>query len=283
LSSTADAGLKLREVKGPSAFGTTWGRFWDLLWLTAVTEFKLRYLHSVLGYAWTLLRPLLFFGVVFVVLRQILRFGEGIPNYAAMLLLNIMLFQYFQETTTRAVRSVTSREGLVRKMQFPRIAIPVSVSLTGALTLCLNLVTGFALILVLGVEPRPSWLLLPVVLVLLVMFTTAIAMILSVLYIRFRDVAQVWSVVSRVLFYATPILYPIEIVPDEFRPIVAANPLAPLFELARVWVVDPTAPGPVEAAGGALMLLIPIALFIVICVFALWIFAREAPHVAEVL
>lgn len=273
----------LREVTGPSALGTSWSRFWTLLWLTSVTEFKLRYVHSRLGYVWTLLRPLLFFGVVFVVMREVLRFGQGIPGYASMLLLNIMLFQYFQETTTRGVRSVTGREAVVRKMQFPRIAIPLSVSLTSTFTLCLNLVAGFALLLLMGTEPRATWLLLPVLLALLVTFTTAVAMLLSVLYVRFRDIAEVWSVVSRVLFYATPILYPIELVPEGFRSVVAANPLTPIFEQARVWIIDPAAPGPAEAAGGAALLLVPLALFLAVCGLSVWIFKREAPRVAEAL
>lgn len=273
----------LREVRGPSALGTSWSRFWTMLWLTAVTDFKLRYVHSKLGYAWTLLRPLLFFGVVFVVMREVLRFGQGVPNYAAMLLLNIMLFQYFQETTTRAVRSVTARENVVRKMQFPRLAIPLSVSLTSTFTLCLNLVAGFALLLLMGVGPRPTWLLLPALLAVLVVFTTAVAMLLSVLYIRFRDVAEVWGVISRVLFYATPILYPIEAVPEGFRTLVLVNPLTPLFEQARVWVVDSSAPGAIEAAGGAPLLLVPALLFVATCALSLWMFNREAPYVAEAL
>ena len=113
------------------------------------------------------------------------------------------------------------------------------------------------------------------------MITTAVAMIVSSLYPRFRDMAIIWSVLSTVLFYASPVLYPIEKVPDGLRDLFLLNPLAPLLELARKWIVDPTAPGPVDAAGGALRLLPAIAIFAAICALGVWLFRREAPRIAE--
>lgn len=283
MSTTAVHAPELREVKGPSAFGGSPRRFWELLWLTSVTEFRVRYANTVLGYVWTIVQPLIFFGVIFMVLREVLRFGAGVENYALILVLGIVMFQYFSQATARGVRSVSAKERMVRKMQFPRIIIPLSVSLTAAFTLLLNLVAVFALFLVTGLEPRWSWLLLSVVVLGLVLLTTALAMILSVAYVRSEDTAEGWSLVSRMLFYASPILYPIELVPDSFRSIVAANPLAPLLEQARVWVIDPSAPNAVEAAGLVGGLLVPIGLIVAICAFALWLFEREAPRVAEAL
>lgn len=279
----AGAPTELREIRGPSAFGGGLKRFLHLLWLTSLTEFRVRYIGSTLGYAWTLLRPLLFFGVIFVVLRGIIGFGADIKGYAAMLVLNIILFQYFSDATNRAVRSVSARENMVRKMQFPRIVIPLSVSLTAGFTLVLNLVAGFVLIVITGVFPRPSWLLLPLLLVLLVLVTVGTSLILSVLFVRSEDVAQIWNVFARMLFYLSPILYPIELVPEELRSLVSLNPLAPIFIQAREWVVDPAAPSAVAAAGGVPGLLIPLALIAVICAFGLWLFEREAPRVAEAL
>ena len=125
---------ELSPVRGPSAFGGTPRRFLDLLWLSSAIEFRARYATTFLGYLWTIVRPLIFFGLIFLVMRQILGFGKNIPNYGLMLIINLVLFQYFQEATARALRSVTSKEGLVRKMQFPRIVIPLSVSLTAGST-----------------------------------------------------------------------------------------------------------------------------------------------------
>lgn len=272
---------ELREIRGPSAFGGEWRRFWHLLWLMSVTDYRTRYVNSVLGYLWTLLRPLLFFGVIVVVMRQIIRFGGGIENYVEMLLLNLMLFQFFSDATGRAVKSVASSENLVRKMQFPRITIPLSVVLSAAFTTLTNMIAVFALLIALGLDPRWTWLLIPVIVLALLLFITGISLTLSAAYVRFRDVQQFWNVISRTLFYATPILYPIELVPESFRTIVASNPLSPIFEQARIWIIDADAPTITEAAGGAAYLLIPLAIFLGLGAFGVWIFDREAPRVAE--
>lgn len=279
----AGEALELRDVRGPSAFGGEARRFGELLWFTSVTEFKVRYANTFLGYLWTIIRPLLFFGVIFMVLRQVLRFGAQVENYALMLVLNIVLFQYFSEATARGVRAVAAKEAMVRKMQFPRIVIPLSVSLTAAFTLALNLIAVVPLFLVAGLPPRWSWLLLVPVVLVLILLTTGLVMILSVLYVRSEDTQQGWGLISRTLFYASPFLYPIEFVPESFRALVAGNPLSLLLEQARVWVVDGSAPNAVEAAGVTAGLAIPLALLAGICLFALWLFEREAPRVAEAL
>ncbi len=283
MSAGGEQVLQLRDVRGPSAFGGDLRRFWELLWLTSLTEFRVRYANAFLGYVWTIVQPLIFFGVIFLVLREVLRFGENIENYGLILVLGIVLFQYFQQATARGVRSVAAKEGMVRKMQFPRIVIPLSVSLTAAFTLLLNMVAVFPLFLVAGLDPRWSWLLLAPIVLVLVLFTTAVTMILSVLYVRFEDTQQAWSLISRILFYASPILFPIELVPEALRKVVAANPLAPLLEQARIWVIDSDAPNGVEAAGALAGAVIPLGLIATTCVLALWWFEREAPRVAEAL
>ncbi len=120
----------------------------------------------------------------------------------------------------------------------------------------------FVFLLASGIDPMWTWLLLPVVIALLTVFTTAVSMIVSALNPRFRDIGIIWSVAVTALFYATPVLYPLEIVSGKLGQLLALNPLAPIFELARKWVIDPTAPGPAELAGGAIWLLVPAALFV---------------------
>ena len=115
----------------------------------------------------------------------------------------------------------------------------------------------------------------------LFVFTTAVSMLLSSLYVRFRDTAIIWSVVSTALFYATPVLYPIERVPSQYRDLILLNPLTPMFEQTRKWVIDPGAPGAVSAAGGWTHLLPSLALFVGICVLGAWYFNRAAPRIAE--
>ena len=276
-----DTSLELREVRGPSALGGGWRRVFDLLWLIGVTEFRRSYLGTALGYLWSLARPLMLFGVLLVVFTQAFDLGERVREYPVLLLFNIVLFGFFQESTVMAVNSIVAQESVVRKTQFPRLVIPLAVVLTGLFNLGTNLVVVFAFILVSGVDPMWTWLLLPVVVALLTVFTTAVSMIVSALNPRFRDTGILWSVAVTALFYATPVLYPLEIVTGALGELLALNPLAPLFELARKWVIDPTAPGPAELAGGATWLLVPAALFVAVCALAAWVFNREAPRIAE--
>lgn len=283
MSAPAEANApELRPISGPSALGGGTRRFFDLLWLTAVTEFKLSYHGTVLGFFWSLVRPLLLFSILLLVFTQIFRFGDSVENYAGMLLLNVMLFSLFQEATDGGVQSVVKNEGVVRKMQFPRLVIPLSVVLTKTMQFSLNLVVVFAIIIASGVQPVWTWLLFPVVILALLVLTTATTMLLAALYVRVRDVAIIWTVIATVLFYATPVIFPIELVPLSFRDLVQVNPLTPIFEQAREWIIDPSAPGAIEATEGSrLLLVISIGLYVAICVVGVWYFNREAPRVAE--
>ena len=276
-----EAALRLREVRGPSALGGGWRRFVELLLLMAATEFKRTYFGTALGYVWSVARPLMLFGVLLAVFTQVFRIGSEVPEYPVLLLFNIVLFSFFSEATVTAVTSIVGQEAIVRKTQFPRLVIPLSVVLTTLFNLALNLTVVFVFILAWGIDPAWSWLGFPLILVLLFVITTAVSMIVSSLYPRFRDVSIIWSVLSTLLFYATTMLYPLEIVPYRRRDVLVINPLTPLFELARSWIIDPTAPGPVSAAGGWDGLAAPIAIYVATCVLAVFLFNREAPRIAE--
>jgi ABC-2 type transport system permease protein len=273
--------FELRPVKGPSALGGGSKRFGELLYLISVTEFKRTYFGTILGYAWSLLRPLLLFAVLLFVFTKIVRIGSGVPHYPELLLMNVVLFGFFSEATGLSVMSVVGQEGVVRKTQFPRLVIPLSVVVTSVFNLSLNLVVVFAFLLAFGVSPEWTWLLFPPLVGFLFAFTTAVSMLLSSLYVRFRDTAIIWSVLSSALFYATPVIYPLEVVPSQYRDLILLNPLTPLFEQARKWVIDPDAPSAVAAAGGWSHLLPGIALFALICASAVWYFDRAAPRIAE--
>jgi ABC-2 type transport system permease protein len=274
----------LRPIPGPSALGGGRRRTLELLIMLAVTDFKKSYFGTALGYLWSLARPLILFAVLLAVFTQVFRIGSQVPNYPVLLLFNIVLFTFFQEATLTAVNSLVSQEAVIRKTQFPRLVIPLAVVLTSLFNLGLNLIVVFIFILAWGVDPAWTWLLFPVILGLLFVFTTAVSMIVSSLYPRFRDTLIIWSVGATVLFYATPVLYPMEVVErtsQALHDVLLINPLAPLFELARKWIIDPTAPGPVEAAGGFVGLLPAIGIYLAICILAVWSFSREAPRIAE--
>jgi ABC-2 type transport system permease protein len=277
----SDTPVELRDVRGPGALGGGWRRALDLLYLISITEFKRTYFGTVLGYLWSLARPLMLFGVLLAVFTQVFRVGSQVPHYPVLLLFNVVLFGFFQEATATAVTSIVNQEAVVRKTQFPRLVIPLAVVLTSLFNLGLNLVVVFVFILAFGVGPMWTWLLFPVLLALLITITVAVSMLVASLYPRFRDMAIIWTVLSTVLFYGTPVLYPITVVPETLRHIIALNPLAPIFELARKWVIDPNAPGPAAAAGGAVWLVFPALIFVAVCVLAVWVFTREAPRIAE--
>jgi ABC-2 type transport system permease protein len=274
-----DLSSQLRDVRGPSALGGGWRRSLELLYLIAVTDFKRSYLGTALGYLWSLGRPLMLFAVLLTVFTQAFDLGDRVVQYPVLLLLNIVLFSFFQEATTQAVSSIVSQESVVRKTQFPRLVIPLAVVLTSLFNLAVNLVVVLAFMLIAGVDPRWSWLLCPVVLLLLFVLTTAVATLLAALFPRFRDTAILWSVAVTALFYATPVLYPLELLSGWLGDLIALNPLTPIFELARRWMIDPGAPWP--AAGGSWRLVVPVALFAAVCALAALVFRREAPRIAE--
>lgn len=277
------SGAPLREVRGPSALGGGTRRFFDLLWLMSATEFKRVYFGTVLGYLWSLIRPLMLFGVLLFVFTKVFRIGSEIAEYyPVLLLLGIVLFTFFQEATSNAVTSVVTQEGVVRKTQFPRLVIPLATVLTGLFNLGANMVVVLVFVLAFGVDPTWTWLLFPLALLALLILTTAVSMALSVLYVRFRDVAIIWTVVAQALFYFSPILYPVEALQNKtYEQLLMINPLAPIFQQVRVWVLEPGAPTAVEAAGGWVHLLPATAIFVGACVFAVWIFTRDAPRIAE--
>lgn len=274
----------LKEMKGPAAVGGGWRRFASLTWMVALTEFRLTYFGSVFGYLWTLMRPLMMFGVYYVVFTQIVDLGKDIEHYPALLLMNIMLFQFFTEATSNAVLSVVARENLVRKMQFPRLVIPVSVVVTSLLNLAVNMLAVLVFVLANGVEVRWTWLLLPVALIPLILLTTGVSMILSAAFVKYRDVLPIWGVVSQAMFYASPILYTVSTVEkDVIREILHFNPLTGILEGMRYLIIDPDAPGPISSWGGFPQALVPIVTIVVLFVFGLWYYNRQAQTAAELL
>jgi ABC-2 type transport system permease protein len=278
---TSEEMPELREIRGPAALSGDQPRFWRLVWYLARTEFILKYKGSFFGYVWSLLSPLLLFGVLYLAFTKVLRFGNGIENYAAVLLLNLMLFQFFADSTSRAMVSIVGGEGLVRKMEFPRFAIPLSVVLAACFTLGLDLIVVIAYMLISGVPVTTDWLFLPVLIVWLSVFAVGASLLLSALFVYFRDTAQIWVVITRVMFYASPVLFPIELFPSGWKTLLLLNPLAPLFAQARIWMVDPEAPGFSQAMGGAIYWIYPMLMLVTIAVLGFWVFEREAPKVAE--
>ncbi len=269
-------------IKGPSALAGDPRRFLHLTWTLAVLEFRLKFFGSVLGYLWQLMRPLMLFGVMLFVFTRAVRLGSGVTQYPVVLLTGIVLFTFFSECTGGAVTAVVDREGLVRKIHFPRLVIPLSVVLTAYFNLALNFIAVLIFMLARGVDPRWSWLQIFPLLLFLGLFATGVAMILSSTYVRYRDVKPIWEVVLQAIFYGSAIFFPIENIPSvKLQHLIMCNPLAAVVQQARHALIDPTSPSAGQAIGGDTRLLIPLGITLFLAVVGFWYFNREAPRIAE--
>ncbi len=279
---------RLRTEHGPSAFGSDLRRFWALTLTLARTEFKLRFFGSALGYVWSLMRPLMLFGVLYFVFVVIARLGS-FPFYGVYLLASIVLFTYFGEVTSASVTCLIAREGMLRKVRFPRMVIPLSVSLTALFTLAMNLVAVLVYALISGVRPRWTWIEMVPLVLLLVVFATGFGMLLSALYVRYRDVQPIWDVFVQALFYASPVLYAVDrgrghrFLGANVEHLLMDNPLAVVFTQMRhaVLPADPTAQSAAQAIGGWPQMAVPLGIVVAVFAFGLWFFNREAPRIAE--
>ena len=275
----------MHQIKGPSAIGTDPWRFAQLAWTLAATEFKLRFFDSMLGYLWTLMRPLMLFGVLLVVFTQVLDLASGVVLYPQALLLGLVLYTFFSEATSMAVRSIVESEHIVRKVDFPRLAVPVSVVIQALFNLGLNLIVVAVFILGAGGEVRVSWLWIFPLVVLLATLAAGLAMLLSMLFVRYRDVQPIWDVIVTALFYTSPIFFTVELVRQQYDEGVVqwlmVNPFAAILQQARHTLVDPSHPSAADAAGSLAWLLIPLVLGLVLFVIGAQVFRRGAPRVAE--
>lgn len=282
-------------IRGPRALSDSWPRFWHLSYNIARSEFKLKFFGSALGYVWQVVRPLLLFGVLYVFFVVILNVdkapGAAGEFYGVQLLGSIVLWTCFNEAASGAVRSVVDRENIVRKIQFPRLAIPISIVLLAIFNLGLNLLVVLIFALISGVPLMLSWLELPLIVVMLTALSTGVAMLLSALFVRFRDIQPIWDVASQILFYASPVIIPVEAVRHELLSqgssgqllyhIYTLNPLVAIFQQFRHAMVNHAVLSAGQVMGSWVALLEPLALVAAIFALGFWYFNREAPHIAE--
>jgi ABC-2 type transport system permease protein len=256
-------------------------RLWALTWTLAVTEWRLRFYGSFFGYLWSLARPFALFGVIYVVFAEFAKLGDDVPHYPVYILFSLVLFQFFTEIANGSVQSLVARENLLRKVRFPRLAVPLSIALTALFNLGMTLIAVMIFALASGVTPMWSWLELPLLVAILLVFALGLGMMLSVLFVRYRDVQPIWDVISQALFYASPVLYVATMVPEEFQRAYLANPIAAVLTSMRHAVIDPNASPVWEAIGGVERLLVPGGIVVVAFALGWWMFKREAPRIAE--
>ncbi len=208
----------------------------------ALTEFKLKYSGSILGYLWSLVKPLLFFGILYVVFTYIFRLGKGIPNYPVYLLLGVVMWTFFAEATMGGMHSIVERGDLIRKVNFPKLIIVLAAVLNATTTFLLNMIIVFVFLVFSKIVPPVSiFVFIPLVLE-FILFVLGVSLILSTLFTRFRDFAHIWEVSLQLLFYATPIIYPITLIPSQFTKFVFLNPIAQMIQDSRWAIISNSVP-----------------------------------------
>lgn len=211
-----------------------------LLYELVKTDFKLRYQGSAIGYAWSLLKPIMLFAIMYVVFVHFLRFGQGIEHFSVALLLGIVMWTFFTEATGQGMQSIVARGDLIRKIKFPKYIIVVSSTISALINLILNLFVVFIFMLFDGVHFGWSALLFPLTILFLYVFALSLAFLLSAIYVKYRDIAPIWEVASQALFYGTPIIYPLQMVMAYSvfaAKALMASPIAALFQNARAQLV----------------------------------------------
>jgi len=256
-------------------------RLANLTWTLAITEWRLKFYGSALGVAWSLIRPFAFFGVIYFVFTEIAGLDENVKYYGVYILFALVLFSFFAEVTLTSVQSLVTRENLLRKMAFEPIVIPLSVMITGLLNLATTLGAVGIFALANGVYPRLDWLQMIPIIVALAMLATGIGMLLSTLYVKYRDVYPIWEVFSQILFYGSSTLYVGTTVPEQYRAEFLMNPISALFAQMRHAVIDDTAPTAATIVGGYDRLLIPMGIIVGLFALGAWVFRRASPRIAE--
>ncbi|OGL30996.1 hypothetical protein A3D14_00575 [Candidatus Saccharibacteria bacterium RIFCSPHIGHO2_02_FULL_47_12] len=246
-----------------------------------VSDFKLRYQKSVLGYLWSLLRPLMMFGILYVVFTHIIKIGKGVPYYPAYLLLGLVLWTFFVEATVAGMNSITARGDMIRKVNVPKYVIVVSTTLSALVNFLLNMVVVFVFMLLGDVPFRPTILLAPIFIGELVVLSLAISFLLAALYVKFRDFSHIWDVVLQVLFYAVPIIYPLTIVPAKIVKWVSINPLTQIFQDVRSLMITAETLTTKEVFHSQIGRLLPMGIVVLIVILASWYFRRSSRNFAE--
>jgi ABC-2 type transport system permease protein len=249
-----------------------------------VTDFKLRYQGSVLGYLWSLLKPLLLFAILYVVFVKFLKFGGDVEHYPVYLLLGVVMWSFFIEATSQGMQAIVARGDLIRKINFPKYIIVISGTISALINLILNLLVVLVFIFINGVDLHFSALWLPINILELYVFSLAIAFLLGAMYVKYRDISHIWEVFLQGAFYGTPILYPISMVVAQSEiaaKILMLNPVAQIVQDARFNIITHQTVTVESLIKNPFVVAIPYAIVVVLIVFASWYFRKNQKYFAE--
>lgn len=253
-----------------------------ILRVIAGSEYKLKYAESALGYVWSIAKPLAMFGVLYTVFGRFFKLNAGFEHYPLYLLIGLVTWIFFVDATGLAMTSLVARAGLLRKLSFPHIVIPISVTVSAAMTFVVNLVVVAVFIAFNGITPSWDWLWIPLLVLELVIFTIAVGLVLATAFVRLRDLAQLWELVIQLLFFGTPIMYPVGFLPPWAKLIAFVSPVVQVMQDFRAIIVGgPQAITAADVYHTAWGYLAPLGFCAIVLAFGLWIFHRESPWFAE--
>ncbi|MFT8787567.1 MAG: ABC transporter permease [Bifidobacterium psychraerophilum] len=265
---------------------------WVILKEMVRTDFKLRYQGSFLGIAWSVLKPLMLFCVMYMVFVRFLKFTDGTPTFPLVLLLGISLWNFFAEATNMGLTAITGRGDVLRKVNFPKYIIVASATIGSLIGLAINL--GVVLVFCLFSRVQFTWrvLWLPLNLLEFYILALGVALLLATLNVYFRDIQHIWEVASQMLFYATPIIYPLSMViarlgqhnGEIVSKIMLLSPPAQVIQDIRANLIAPeTTPTVWTMFSNFGFQIIPIVLTVFILVLGIHVFNKHSQKFAEVL
>lgn len=248
------------------------------------TDFKLRYQGSILGYLWAIIRPFLMFGTMYLVFAKFLRFGDEIPHYPVYLLVGTVLWNFFIECTNQGIQSLLIRSDLMRKIAFPKWIIVLSATTTALINLGINFVVIILFSFFSGIAPSLGWLLVPFLILELYLLSLGLALLLGSVNIKYRDVQSIWEVVVQALFYAVPIIYPIQMVAtySNFTAhLLMLNPIAQVIQDVRSLLVTDATLTSWEILPHFLLNFIPLFLVGLVFIAGIFVFKHKSKYFAE--
>jgi ABC-2 type transport system permease protein len=246
-----------------------------------ITDFKLRYQGSILGYLWSLLKPLALFTILYFVFVKFLKFGGDIPHYSVYLLLGIVLWSFFAEVTNSGLGSIVGRGDLLRKLNFPRYVIVLSTAFSALINLGINMIVVVIFMIINGVGFSFSALWSIVFIVELFILALSLAVILSALFVKYRDMSHIWEVVMQGLFYATPIIYPLSMISTKYAQIILINPLAQIIQDIRYYVISDQTITAQSLDSPIIIRLLPFIIVLVLTIISVLYFKKRAKYFAE--
>lgn len=257
---------------------------WILIREIVITDFKLRYQGSMLGYVWSLLKPLFMFAILYVLFGLVLKTGETVEHFPVYLLLGLLLWNFFAEVTSISLTTIVGKGDLIRKLNFPKYVLVLSSTIGAFINLTISFVVLIGFMIFNQVDLSWNILYFPLLVLQLVILSVGVGFMLSALYVKFRDISYIWEIVMQAAFYLTPIFYTMDFVANKSLQVAQwqlMNPMAQIIQDSRYALVTSQTQTINDLFSSGIYRLIPVSITIFIVVLAGWYFKKKSPGFAE--